>query len=231
MSAPIAAAQEHGDVDTCIAYFLSLGLPPGGAVLDIGCRHGSFLRRLQACGFPEPQGLDVDEAALALGRSAYPELAVRLNVYDGRKLPFPDQSFDIVTMFDVIEHIGPIEDYLREVRRVLKPGGALVFQTPNILIDVPYWVLALRLFNREKLAWLFAEHCSLQTLFSLRRLLRRAGFVEARIDKMPVDTPFKVDYMRRTLGSAGVALLRLANAFPIALTPNFWGLCRRPAES
>jgi SAM-dependent methyltransferase len=224
----IAAAQEQGDVETCLAYFQSLGLPPGGRALDIGCRHGSFLRRLRMIGYDDVYGVDVDLAALEAGRAAYPDLADRLRHYDGLRLPFPDGGFDLVTMFDVIEHIPAPSDYLRDVRRVLKPGGRLVFQTPNILIDVPYWVLALRLFTHEKLAWLFAEHCSLQTLFSLRRLLADAGLDEIRIDKMPVDTPFKTEYMRRTLGAPGLALLRLANHFPLVLTPNFWGSCRRP---
>jgi SAM-dependent methyltransferase len=129
-------------------------------------------------------------------------------------------------MFDVIEHIPDPESYLRNMRRVLKPDGLFVFQTPNILVDVPYWILALRLFSREKLAWLFREHCSLQTHPGLRRLLRRAGFRDVRIEKNRSDTEFKMRYVEKTLGRPGVLILKASEHFPMILYPNFWGCAR-----
>lgn len=219
--------EERGDVESCLAYFLSFGVAKDARILDIGCRYGSFLHNLGQAGHTDLHGLDIDPAAVERGAGAYPELAGRLHAYDGSALPFPDASFDVVTMFDVIEHIGPIEAYLKDVRRILRPGGRLIFQTPNILIDVPYWVLAMKLFNREKLTWLFREHCSLQTYFSLKRLLRRAGFHAVHIDKNRNDTAFKREYVRKTLGLFGLAILHASNHFPPLLYPNFWGSGQR----
>ncbi|WP_431857376.1 class I SAM-dependent methyltransferase [Azospirillum sp.] len=217
---------ERGDTESCLEYFNTLRVDRGARILDIGCRYGSLLQNFHLAGYADVHGVDVDAAAVARGAAAYPELAGRLHAYDGTHLPFQEGSFDAITMFDVIEHIGPIDEYLKNVRRLLRPGGLFIFQTPNILIDVPYWVLALRLFNREKLAWLFREHCSLQTYPSLKRLLRGAGFTDIRIEKNRSDTEFKKEYVRKTLGPVGLAILHASNHFPMVLYPNFWGHAR-----
>lgn len=214
---------ERGDTASCLTYFETLGIAPSVRILDIGCRHGSFLENLRRRGYHDLQGLDIDTEAIAKGEAAYPALRGRLHAYDGSAFPFEKGSFDVITMFDVIEHIPPVEAYLRELRTLLRPGGRLVFQTPNILIDVPYWVLALRLFNREKIAWMFREHCSLQTYGSLRHLLGRAGFHEVRIERNRSDTEFKKAHVRQTLGWPGLIILHASNYFPMVLYPNFWG--------
>jgi SAM-dependent methyltransferase len=231
VAAPTPAMElegEHGDAAACLAYFSRFDVPVTASVLDVGSRYGSFLANLRRRGHGALQGVDVDAAAVARGRAAYPDLADRMSVYDGVALPVADDSVDVVTMFDVLEHIPDPAAFLHEVRRALKPGGLFMFQTPNLLIDAPYWILALRLFTKEKRRILWREHCSLQTLGSLRRLLREAGFVDVRVDRMSVDTPFKRTAIRNSLGPAGPLLLRLADAFPLFLTPNFWGAAKTP---
>jgi SAM-dependent methyltransferase len=218
---------EHGDAAACVDWFLRAALPTSARVLDVGCRYGSFLANLQARGWRDVAGVDVDAAAVDRGLAAWPDLAGSLRAYDGAALPFADATFDVVTMFDVIEHIPDPGVFLQEVRRTLRPGGVFIFQTPNLLIDAPYWILALRLFTKERRKILWREHCSLQTLGSLRCLLADAGFSDVRIEGMRVDTDFKKAAIRQALGPVGPLLLTLANRLPLPLTPNFWGTARR----
>ncbi|MCG5238949.1 class I SAM-dependent methyltransferase [Azospirillum doebereinerae] len=217
---------ERGDTASCLSYFQSLGIDPAARILDVGCRHGSFLENLRRQGYADIQGLEIDAAAIAKGEAAYPDLKGRMQVYDGTIFPFAKGSFDVITMFDVIEHIPPVEAYLTELCTLLRPGGRLVFQTPNLLVDAPYWILALRAFNREKLAMIFREHCSLQTYGSLRRLLGRAGFRDVRIERNRSDTEFKKTLVRQSLGWPGLLILQASNHFPMVLYPNFWGHAR-----
>jgi SAM-dependent methyltransferase len=58
---------------------------------------------------------------------------------DATALPFADQSFDAVTMFDVLEHIPDHEKAIAEVKRVLRPGGFLFVSTPNEHWRFPYY--------------------------------------------------------------------------------------------
>jgi len=217
---------ERGDTASCLAYFQSLKIDPAARILDVGCRHGSFLENLRRHGYRNLEGLEVDGAAIAKGESAYPDLKGRMRAYDGTALPFARNSFDVITMFDVIEHIPSVDAYLAELRPLLSPGGRLIFQTPNLLIDAPYWILALRAFNREKLSMIFREHCSLQTLGSLHRLLKQAGFQDVRIERNRSDTEFKKTLVQQSLGRFGVVILQASNHFPMVLCPNFWGHAR-----
>jgi len=96
-------------------------------ILDVGCGTGNNALRLGR--FGRVVGLDPSSAALSYCR-------IRL---DGRaglsagtmaRLPFADGSFDVVTAFDVLEHDGDPESCIREVRRVLKPGGLFFASVP-----------------------------------------------------------------------------------------------------
>jgi SAM-dependent methyltransferase len=52
---------------------------------------------------------------------------------NAQPLPYPDESFDLVTCSEVLEHVENFRAVLREIRRVLKPGGLMVITTPNVL--------------------------------------------------------------------------------------------------
>jgi SAM-dependent methyltransferase len=104
----------------------ALGLAPGANVLDAPCGGSAALTlALIERGF-HAIGADVDpEAATRLG-NAFSK--VDLNVV----LPWPNQSFDAVLSTEGIEHLENHFSFLREMCRVLKPGGILVLTTPNI---------------------------------------------------------------------------------------------------
>lgn len=95
--------------------------------LDVGCGTGLTVARLAARPeIAQVVGLDPSPVALALARSR----GVALVRGEARDLPFPSGSFDVVTSFDVWQHLGPGGDRLasREVARVLRPGGVALIR-------------------------------------------------------------------------------------------------------
>jgi len=104
----------------------ALGLPPGARMLDAPCGGAAALTlALIEKGF-QAIGADVDPEAKALLGNAFSK--VDLNA----ALPWPEQSFDAVFSTEGIEHLEKHFSFLREMCRVLKPGGILVLTTPNI---------------------------------------------------------------------------------------------------
>jgi SAM-dependent methyltransferase len=101
----------------------------GGALLDIGTHQGEFAQRVAKCvGATRVAGIDFVEehvpAARALGIDV-----VCANIDDG--LPFGEDEFETVHANQVIEHVRRTDGFLREVRRVLKPGGLALISTNN----------------------------------------------------------------------------------------------------
>ena len=105
--------------------FLSRGAPR--KILDVGCGTGfnlGFLRR-----YGEPVGLDMSAEALGFCRERGEEDVL---LQEADRLPFEDESFELLTAFDVIEHIEDDREALTEWARVLKPGGWMLIYTPAL---------------------------------------------------------------------------------------------------
>lgn len=94
-----------------------------GRLLDVGCGNSPF-RHLLDPATTQYQGVDVAAAADFGYRN--PDTAY----YDGHALPFPDASFDAVQCTEVLEHIPDPTETIREIHRVLRPGGRLFVTIP-----------------------------------------------------------------------------------------------------
>ena len=104
--------------------------PAAGFFLDIGCACGHVSAYLaQAHGLSEV-GLEINTALLKEAQGYYPWFH-NFRSGNGTALPFADSSFDLVVLREVLEHVGDEEGLVREVVRVLKPGGQLVMSVPN----------------------------------------------------------------------------------------------------
>lgn len=170
---------------------------PGMVVLDVGCGRGEILRHAAQLG-ADAYGIDYAPVAVNLSRHVIDPLdgvaPGRTAVYlaDAKQLPFPTASFDRVLMFDVVEHLHPweLDEALAEIRRVLKPDGRFIVHTaPNIWYD-RYAYPVVRVVRtlmgrganypknpREFLVSVNEHvHVNEQSMWSLRRTLRAAGF-------------------------------------------------------
>ncbi len=104
----------------------------GRRVLDVGCGTGVDLVRFVrggASGF----GIDLADSAIALAREnlRHQSLAASLSVGDGERLPFPDDTFDLVYAHGVVQYTPGDRALVDECRRVLAPGGTAFFQVYN----------------------------------------------------------------------------------------------------
>lgn len=101
---------------------------PAARVLDVGCGVGQVVGRLSADGI-EAYGVEISEPSVARALRVCP----RVQVYDGRQLPFPDNYFAATGTLNVLEHVDEPEAYVREMVRVTEPGGVVVISSPNFL--------------------------------------------------------------------------------------------------
>ncbi|MCR9247135.1 MAG: class I SAM-dependent methyltransferase [bacterium] len=134
-----------------------------GRVLEIGCGAGGMLGPLSRYG--EIAGLDIDHEYVGVCKErGFPNVLCG----SGYELPFKDDAFDLICLFDTIEHIPDDEQALREVRRVLKPGGALFVSVPAY-----QWLWS----QNDRIA----HHQRRYTATRLRSVLKRAGLKPQRI--------------------------------------------------
>ncbi|MDY6877529.1 MAG: class I SAM-dependent methyltransferase [Chloroflexota bacterium] len=167
----------------------------GMLVLDVGCGRGEILRHCMRLG-AQAYGVDYAPVALRMARGlamTADEIQGAAGVYqaNAKRLPFPAASFDRVLMFDLVEHLHPweLDQALTEARRVLRPDGRLVIHTaPNVWYDryaYPLVRLVRTLMGqgakypqdpRAIIPVNLDVHVNEQSVASLRRVLRRAGF-------------------------------------------------------
>jgi SAM-dependent methyltransferase len=100
---------------------------PGGRILDVPAGHGAFAQELLALGCNDIDCLDINAEAFRLR-----DPRVRFRRHDViDPLPFPDGHFDTVFSIEGIEHFDSPWTFVKELCRVLKPGGRLLVSTPN----------------------------------------------------------------------------------------------------
>lgn len=109
-------------------------LAPSDVVLDVGCANGAHTVKA-AQRVKRIVGIDSDLTQLGIAMASVRALGldnVRLFAWDlTRPFPFPAASFDAAVFLDVVEHLHPRVEVLRQIRRVLKPGGLLLVSGPN----------------------------------------------------------------------------------------------------
>lgn len=110
------------------ARALCYRLKPQAAILDVGCGVGQVVRDLSSWGF-QASGIDVSQTSIDMAR----EHSSACGVYDGKAIPFANDSFDAVGAFNVLEHVEDPVSFLDEMNRVLRPGGTMIVSSPNFL--------------------------------------------------------------------------------------------------
>jgi len=105
-------------------------LPRDARILDIGTSTGTNLRMLRERGFTRAEGLDASEEAV---RWCAEKGYGKVTQGDVCALPFADETFDCVLATDIIEHVDDDAAALRDIRRVLKPGGRVLITVPAFM--------------------------------------------------------------------------------------------------
>jgi len=197
----------------------------GRCVLEVGCGAGTDLARF-ARGGAIVSGVDLSSSAIALARQNFEQqgLTADLREADGERLPFADDTFDLVYAHGVVQYTARPQQLVEECRRVLKPGGEAVFQVYNRIS----WLNAL-----SKLMKVPLEHEDAPVLLKysaaeFRQLLH--GFREIRIveERFPVKSRLHRGWKGTLFNTFFVGAF---NALPRSLVRRFgWHLlafCRK----
>ncbi|MDX2286124.1 MAG: methyltransferase domain-containing protein [Bacteroidia bacterium] len=146
-----------------------------GELLDIGCGTGDFLLAMQEAGW-QVSGLEPDAGARELARTR------------GLAVAQPDQlfslragSFDVITLWHVLEHVHRLHAYLDQIRTLLRPGGLLLIAVPN------YQSHDARHYQSRWAAYDVPRHLYHFTPGSMAQLLEARGFRIESADSMPLD--------------------------------------------
>jgi 2-polyprenyl-3-methyl-5-hydroxy-6-metoxy-1,4-benzoquinol methylase len=121
-------ADKEPMIPTFLKYldiFSSLG-KKSGRLLDIGAATGFFMSIARNKGF-DVAGVEISDFAGGVGRKK----GLNIKTGDLASAAFPSEYFDVVTMFDVLEHVPSPKDFLSESKRILKNGGLLAINTPD----------------------------------------------------------------------------------------------------
>ena len=195
---------------------------PDGALLDVGCNIGMFMKAARDGGFAVT-GVELNAGCAAYGRENF-VLDIRSASLEGAA--FPAGTSDVVTLFDVLEHVPDPRALLSGVRRTLKPGGLLVVQSPNLDSFMARLM-------KENWNWLTPpDHLYHFTPGALVRLLENGGFrvAELRTWEPARDFTGNIYSSFPARGTAGRAFRKLLWLASLALAPivqrSWWRLGR-----
>jgi 2-polyprenyl-3-methyl-5-hydroxy-6-metoxy-1,4-benzoquinol methylase len=145
-------------------FFRQVSPAEGNTLVDVGCGVGRFCHAAHARGW-DVTGIDISEQAIETARrfASFPLYVMSLD-----DLVAKGERFDVVTAFEVLEHLDDPLGFARLAKRALEPGGRFFATVPNWDCDVVQ--------NAERTDWLPPIHLSFFTQPALQRLAQEAGF-------------------------------------------------------
>lgn len=124
------SARGDRNISMRIAEMDALGLLRSGSrMLDIGCGSGEYTTEL-APRFEKVDGIDIERDRLDLFEQSKLE-HIDLEIMSATNMSYDDNTFDVVVMIEVLEHLANVAGSLREIQRVLNPSGSLYLTTPS----------------------------------------------------------------------------------------------------
>ena len=154
-----------------------------GKLLDVGCGVGTFLEIAKTKKW-DAIGVEISNSAIRNTQKKK-----NLEVYEGsiELLPRQYKDFDLITAWDVIEHVEDPVDFLLHINKILKKDGILVLKIPNSQsISVRFYMLLSRISNRDYIH--ATSHLSHFTASTISLTLEKAGFVVHKIQTAPEPT-------------------------------------------
>lgn len=171
-------------------FFAQVVRRPGLRLLDVGCGVGRFCQAARSLGW-DVSGIDLSERAIELGRpyASFPMRAATVG-----QVADEGERYDVVTAFEVIEHLRDPLTFVADVRRVLEPGGQVFFTVPNWEWE------GVRSATRPD--WVPPVHLLFFTSAALRALGDASGLSDVRTgeimtDPLPGSVPDRLRWLKR----------------------------------
>ncbi|MGH7275115.1 MAG: class I SAM-dependent methyltransferase [Nitrospiria bacterium] len=175
------------------------GVQNPGRVLDVGCGDGMFLNLAEKHGW-ETYGVEISPTAYEHAKTVLQGTVIRGDLRQGH---FPDSFFDVVTVYNVLDHLHSPLDELLEIYRILKASGLLVLRVPN----AQFHVNLLRILRFLESQLVFHLYCF--TLKTIKHLLEVAGYGQIEI-KNSMLTPFDPYSTSPMMGDIGMQVIKSA---------------------
>ena len=149
----------------------------GKSLLDIGCADGTTTRQIQKI-LPDARIIGIDYYKHAVDYARKRKSEIKFVHGDVHNLPFGENSFDIVTAIETLEHLENPKDCLKNINRILKKDGQFIMTTPN-WPDKIY-----RIYNKT----LASNHKQAHSSLGWSKLVKSAGFkiISVRTVRFPV---------------------------------------------
>lgn len=187
--------------------------PPVSPVLDVACGTGYLSGTAKSRGSDDVTGLDMTEAMLDVARANYPQ--VKFVQGRSEELPFPDNTFESVYICTALVYFVDIPRALREIYRVLKPGGFLAFQTTSgdsYITGLAFAEACAGVLGEAKSKKIFQVPCAVtDSPDAIRQLVEAAGFADMACTAETDRDVLEVEDVTKTWQCPGGGLRR--NAF------------------
>jgi 2-polyprenyl-3-methyl-5-hydroxy-6-metoxy-1,4-benzoquinol methylase len=156
-----------------------------GRLLDVGCGLGFFVKKASSLPDWDAHGCDTSKAAVEFAQRELGLASVRHGPV--QECGYPENHFDIVTLWDVLEHVPEPDALLSFLRTPLKDDGILFIHTPNVNVQLPKARMIRLLRGMDpKLHYLEAKHhVNLYSMDTLRRVLLRCGYTDIKFTHLP----------------------------------------------
>lgn len=184
----------------------------GREVLDIGCGLGNDTARF-AAGGARVTGIDIAPNAIRLSEENFRQRGLdgRFEVMDGEAMTFPDERFDFVYCHTVLHFTARPERMVREIHRVLRPGGRAVL----MMVNARSWMRAMHRAAKVEIDHLAAPVFHWYAPARFAAMLAPFAEVDLRFERFPVPTRVHGGLKARVYN---LAVARLFNALPRRLT-------------
>lgn len=175
---------------------MAIGGLPQGRLLDIGCGVGDFLVQVKKRGW-EIQGIEPSNDARAIAQNRLGFMPLQPSEYS----VLADYSYDVITMWHVLEHVDDLKSQTNELKRLLKPGGRLIIALPNFQsFDCQYY-------KDKWAAWDVPRHLNHFGPDCIRAIINASDFKSLDTQKLKWDS-YYISFLSEKYLSHSLSLIR-----------------------